>query len=111
MFYLFVVTNIGLHQDDHQYIAMAALSQLVELCKKICNKSITLGSLDMVKQKRDQLKLLCDAVKGHCMPYSQVNPNLEKCIQLQSDFMDYKDKVSTLLGLCGGVSDGMLNPY
>ena len=62
----------------------------------------------MVKEKRGQLKVLCDAVKGHCIPYSQVDPNLEKCIRLQSDFMDYRVKISTLLGLCSGISDGML---
>ena len=62
----------------------------------------------MVKEKRAQLKALCDAVKGHCTPYYQVESDLEKCIRLQSDFMDYRDKISTLLGLCSHISDGML---
>ena len=103
------MANIGADKDDYQFVAVTALSQLDELCKKICNKSITLGSLDMVKQKRDQLKVLCDAVKGYCIPYSQVNPYLEDCIKLQSDFMDYRDKISTLLELCSGISNGMLH--
>ena len=95
------------NNDNHQYTAMAALSQLDGLCKKIRDRSITLRSLDMVKDQRAQLKRLCDAVKGHCMPFSQVNLYLNNCIQLQSKFMYYRDHISTLLGLCGGLSDGM----
>ena len=104
------MANIGLHQD-HQFIAMAALSQLDELCKRIFDKSITLGSLDIIKEKRAQLKKLCDAVnsgsKDHCMPYSLVEPCLQECIKLQLKFMNHREQISTLLGLCRSISDGM----
>ena len=106
------MANVELQQDHHHVVASAALSQLEELCKKIYNKSITLGSLDIIKQKRAQLKKLCDAVnsgsKNYCMSYSQVEPQLNKCIQLQSKFLNYRDQISTLLGLCGNISYGML---
>ena len=112
MLYLFTVANVELQQDHHHVIATAALSQLDELCKTIYNKSITLGSLDVIKQKRAQLKKLCDAVnsgsKNHCMSYSQVEPHLDKCIRLQSTFLKYRDYISTLLGLCGNISNGTL---
>ena len=108
-----LVANVELQLDDHHYIAWAALSQLDELCKKIYHKSITLGSLNIVKQKRAQLKKLCDAVnsgsKNHCMSYSQVELHLDKCIQLQSKFLKYRDYISTLLGLCGNICNGMLH--
>ena len=107
---IFVVTNIELHQE-HQVIAMAALSQLDGFCKKICDRSITLRSLDMIKDRFVQLKRLCDAVKGHCKPYAEVLPHLHKCLQLQSKFMNYREYISTLLGLCGGIYDGMLYHY
>ena len=107
---IFVVANIELHQEHH-IIAMAALSQLDGLCKKICNKSITLRSLDMIKDQLAQLKRLCDAVKGHCMPYAEVQPRLQECFQLQSKFMYFRAYISTLLGLCGGIYDGMLYHY
>ena len=110
MLCLSVVAHIEL-QHDHHYIAMAALSQLDELCKNICDKSITLRSLDIVKEKSNQLKDLCNAVKGHCKPYSQVGPQLKKCIELQLKFMDYRNQISTLLGLCSSISDGMLYHY
>ena len=114
MLCIFIVANVGL-QEDHHFIAMVALSQLDELCKKIYCKSITLGSLDIVKQKRGRLKKLCDAVnfgsKDQCMPYSQVGPQLDSCIELQTKFLNYRDHISTLLGLCGGISDGMLHNY
>ena len=91
---------------------MAAWSQLDDICKRICNKSITLTSLDLVKDKRAQLKKLCDAVNSGsenlCMAYSQVEPSLNECIQLQLKFMNYRDRISTLLGLCSCISDGML---
>ena len=104
---LFVVAHVEVHQD-HYSTAMTALSQLDELCKKVCSKSITLKSLDIVKGKRLHLKLLCNAVKGHCKPYSQVGPHLEKCIELQSNFMKCRNQISTLLELCGSVYHGML---
>ena len=114
MLCIFTVANVGL-QEHHHFIAMVALSQLDELCKKIYNKSITLGSLDIVKQKCGQLKKLCDAVnfgsKDHCMPFSQVKPQLDLCIELQIKFLNYRDHISTLLGLCGGISEGMLYNY
>jgi len=91
---------------------MAALSQLENICKKIYDMSITLKSLDIVKEKQTQLKKLCDAVnsgrEGMCMPYSQVKPNLDKCIQLQTKFLNYRDQISTLSTLCGYISNGML---
>ena len=95
-------------QHDHQYITKGALSQLDELCNKICDKSITLRSMDIIKHKDAQLKSLCNAVKGRCKPYSQVGPHLKKCMELQSKFMDYRNQISTLLELCGSISDGML---
>ena len=105
------MANIEL-QQDHHFIATAALSQLDELCKRIFDKSITLASLDIVKEKCIQLKKLCDAVnsgsKSHCMSYSQVEPWLKECIKLQSKFMNHRDQISTLLGLCHSISDGML---
>ena len=110
LYFLPIVANIEL-QQDHHFIAMVALSQLDELCKRIFDKSITLGSLDIVKEKRAQLKKLCDAVnsgsKGHCMPYSQVEPCLKECIKLQLKFMNHRDQISTLLGLCRSISDGI----
>ena len=106
---IFIVANVELQEDHHHYIATAALSQLCELCKKIYSKSIMWGSLDIVKEKRIELKKLCDAVssKNLCMPYSQVDPHLDRCIQLQSEFLKHRDYISTLLGLCGNISNGM----
>ena len=108
---LFIVANVELQQDHHHYTAMAALSQLDELCKKISNKSITLSSLNIVREKRAQLRKLCDAVnsgnKDLCMSFSQVEPHLNTCIQLQSKFMICRDQISTLVGLCSSISDGM----
>ena len=106
------MANVKL-QQDHHFIAIAALSQLDELCKHIADKSITLGSLDIVKEKCVQLRKLCNAVnsgsKDHynIMSYSQVEPCLKKCIQLQVKFMNHRDQISTLLGLCRSISDGM----
>lgn len=115
MLFIFIVANVELQQDHHHFVASAALSQLVELCNTICNKSITLGSLDIVKKKRAELKKLCDAVnsgsKNHCMSFSQVEPHLDRCIRLQSTFLKYREHISTLLGLCGGISNGMLHNY
>ena len=111
-FYLCIVLvrNVKL-QQDHNYIAMVALSQLDDICKKICNKSITLSSLDIVKEKRAQLRKLCDAVNSGsenlCMSYSEVEPHLVKCVNLQTKFANYRDCISTLLGLCRNISDGM----
>ena len=91
---------------------MAALSQLDNICEKICNKSITLKSLDIVKDKRTQLMKLCDAVnssgKDMCVPSSKVKPHLDECIKLQSRFLKYREQISTMLGLCGIISNGML---
>ena len=109
--YLILVRNVEL-QQDHNYITMAALSQLDDICKKICNKSITLSSLNIVKEKRTQLKKLCDAVNSGsenlCMSYSEVEPHLVKCVNLQTKFANYRDHISALLGLCRNISDGML---
>ena len=97
------------YQDHREcYIGITALSLLQELCNKICNKSITLRSLDIIKEKSVHLENLCNAVKGHCKPYSQVGRHLEKCIELQSKFMDYRDRISTLLILCDSICHGML---
>ena len=92
---------------------MAALSQLEDICRKICNQSITLSSLDIVKEKRAQLKKLCDAVnsgsKDLCVSYSQIEPHLAKCVDLQSKFLNYRDQISALLGLCSSISNGMFH--
>ena len=109
------MANINVElQQDHHFIAMAALSQLDELCKHIVDKSITLRSLDIVKENSMQLRKLCDAVNSgssnhyNIMSYSQVEPCLKECIQLQLKFMKHRDQISTLLGLCRSISDGML---
>lgn len=90
----------------------AALSQLTDICEKICNKSITLKSLDIIKEKDFQLRKLCDAVnsgsKNMCMTYVEVELHLKQCIELQTKFKDYRNQIDTLLGLCGNISDGML---
>ena len=67
-------------------------------------KSITLESLDYVRQKRAELKKLCDAVnsgeKKFCLPFSEVELHLNICCQLEDMFLNFRNKVSTLIGKC-----------
>ena len=106
--------NIELGQE-HNLIAMGALLQLDNICIKICDKSITLKSLDVIKDKCTQLMKLCDAVnsggKDMCMSCAKVEAHLDECIRLQSRFLKYKKQISTLIELCGNISNGMLYSY
>ena len=80
------------------------MSTLENLCDSILKNSITLESLDYVRQKRAELKKLCDAVnsgeKNVCLPFSEVEPHLNVCCQLEDMFLNFRNKVSALIGKC-----------
>ena len=101
---MYVVKNIELEEDHHYAAVGAALSQLHQLCDKICSKSITLRSLSNIKQKQTQFKKLCDTVsssnKDMCMTFSQLEPCLIECFALQSQFAVCQNQISTLLEFC-----------
>ena len=108
--FCYVVQNVKLEEDHHYAAVGAALSQLHQLCVKICSKSITLRSLSNVKGKQTQFKKLCDTVsssnKDMCMKFSQLEPYLLECYGLQSQFAVYQNQISTLLEFCNNISYG-----
>ena len=113
--FCYVVKNVKLEEDHHYAAVGAALSQLHQLCNKICSKSITLRSLSIIEQKQTQFKKLCDTVsssnKDMCMTYSQLEPCLVECFNLQSQFVVYQDQISTLLEFCNNISYGTDEVY
>ena len=108
--FCYLVKNVKL-EEDHHYVAVgAALSQLHELCDKICSKSITLNSLNNIKSKQSQFKKLCDTVssgnKDMCMTYPQVKLHLDECFHFQSQFEECRNQISTLLEFCRDIFHG-----
>ena len=110
LYFYYVVKNVKFEEDHHYAAVGAALSQLHQLCDKICSKSITLRSLNYVKRKETQFKKLCDTVsssnKDTCMAFSELEPYLVECYNLQSQFADYRNQISTLLEFCNSISYG-----
>ena len=110
---LYAAKNVKLEEDRHYAAVGVALSQLHELCNKICSRSITLRSLSNIERKQAQFKKLCDTVnsnnKDMCMAFSQLKPHLDECFHLQSQFADYQNQISTLLEFCSGISNGMVH--
>ena len=102
-------------KDDHYAAVAAALSQLHALCENICSKSITLRSLNNIRDKEAELKKLCDTVSSGnpdmCMTFTQVKPHLDECFCLQSQFADYRNQISTLLEFCSDISYGTVYVY
>ena len=98
------VSKVEVQEDSHNMSIVAALSTLDNLCESIQKRFITLDSLDYVRQKRGQLRKLCDAVnsgkKNMCLPFSEVESHLNECCQLEAMFLNYRNKVSTLLEFC-----------
>ena len=98
------MSKVQVHEESHNINIVAALSTLENLCNSIVKKSITLESLDYVKKKDTELKKLCDAVnsgkKKMCLPFTEVKPLFDECCQLETMFLDYRNKISTLLEFC-----------
>ena len=98
-------------KEKPYFVIIAALSQLESLCKSIFDKTITLNSLNSVKEKSTQFKKLCDAVSpsktSQYIQYSELQPHLEQCVKLQEMFIDYCDHISILLEYCNCISHGM----
>ena len=110
LYFYYVVKNVKLEEDHHYAAVGAALSQLHQLCDKICSKSITLRSLSNVKRKETQFKKLCDTVsssnKDTCMAFSELEPYLVECYSVQSQFAVYRNQIATLLEFCNNISYG-----
>ena len=105
-----VAKNLKLEEDDHYTAIVAALSQLHILCEKICSRSITFKSLSNIRNKEAQFKKLCDTASSDdrdmYMMFSQVKPHLDECYYIQSQFVDYRNQISTLLEFCNSISYG-----
>lgn len=88
------------------------MSQLHELCENICSKSITLRSLNNIRNKQAQFEKLCNTVssgnKKMCLEFAELKPFLDECFHLQLQFEIYKNQISTLLEFCNRISEGML---
>ena len=97
-------------KEDHHVAIIFALSQLEGLCKSILDQTITLNSLNSVKEKSVQFKKLCDAVStgktSKYVGYAELQPHLEQCFKLQRMFVDYCDHISILLEYCNSISHG-----
>ena len=106
----YVAKNVKFEEDDHYAAIGAALSQLHLLCVKIYSRSITFKSLSNIKNRKAQFKKLCDTAGSDnqymYMKFSQIKPDLDKCFYLQSQFVDYRNQISTLLEFCNSISYG-----
>jgi len=113
--FLGMINNIEVKEDQHNIAIITALSVLQNLSDTISKKSIILESLDYVKNKRHQLKKLCDAVNSgkkqicNCLQYLELEEHLNECFRLQTLYLDYRNRISTLLEFCSSISDGMFN--
>ena len=107
---MYVAKNVKLEENDHYAAIGAALSQLHVLCEKICSRTITSRSLNNIKNKEAQFKKLCDTASSDdrdmYMIFSQVKPHLDECYYLESQFINYRNKISTLLEFCNCISYG-----
>ena len=111
--FLGMIGNIEVEEYQHNLAITAASSVLESLSDDINKKTITLESFNYVYSKRHQLKKLCDAVNSckkqfcNCLQYFELEKHLDDCFTLKSKFLDYRERVSTLLEFCGTISYGM----